>query len=161
MRPMKMSCLSTAIGHGHVDAIVSGHRDENLVLRSQIAEIRIGKGRAGLGLLRFARPDGGDLLGLRIGKRPQKDRTDYAEDRGIGTDAQCEGHDGDRAEARILQQHARGVLKIFQEGAHASEIRRAFVRALCRRFTLNWMERAESADTATLLPRDWVSYGPR
>ena len=51
-------------------------------------------------------PDHGQLFWLPVGERFQEDSIDHAEDRGVGSDAECEGEYGDRGKAGVAAEVA-------------------------------------------------------
>ena len=60
-------------------------------------------------------PDADQALGLMERQRLQQHAVHHAEDRRIGADPQREREGGQRREAGLLPQHARGVAQILPE----------------------------------------------
>jgi hypothetical protein len=72
--------------------------------------------------------DADELLGMRIGQRPQEHRVDHGEDRRVGADAQGQRHHGGQSESGRPGEPADGVAQVLQECLH----RGGLVRQPCR-----------------------------
>ena len=60
--------------------------------------------------------------GEAIGKRPEENRVEDAEDRGVCPKSQCEGQDSDAGKRRVPSQPAKGVPDIVSNTAHAATV---------------------------------------
>ncbi len=60
--------------------------------------------------------NGEHTVRVRIGKRPEQHRVDYAEDGRIGADTDGKGKNGDGAEAGIPANPSKGIAKILADG---------------------------------------------
>ena len=66
----------------------------------------------------FLDVDGDELLGVRIGERPQQRRVDDAEERGGHADAERERQPGQDGEGRLMAQLAQRVLHVLKDRLH-------------------------------------------
>ena len=57
---------------------------------------------------------------IRVGKRPQEDAVDDAEDRGVGADAERQRRHGDGGEAGVRGEAAQSVADVLQQCLHHS-----------------------------------------
>ena len=101
-------------GQRQLMGLHGGEFDEDVALAAQIFEISVGP--AGVGALLGLLEDVVELLGAGIRKRFEQRSVDDAEDGGVCADTERQSEHGDRGEAGILAQHAKGKAKILREG---------------------------------------------
>ena len=65
-------------------------------------------------------------------QRTQQDSVKKAEDGGVSTNAQPESDDGDRREARTLQQHSNGITKVVVHRCQVPGVRCQVEPISCR-----------------------------
>jgi hypothetical protein len=93
-----------------------GKFSEALLLIAPGLKARPGNIRAIEPAFRERTPDADELLRLRIGKRPQKQRVDRGEQDGIRADAERERDDCDDCEAGLPKQLAKSLTEFFHVG---------------------------------------------
>jgi hypothetical protein len=64
-----------------------------------------------------------DAIGVSKGERPEHDRVDDAEDRRVGTDAECDREHRDGRECRLFQQSSEGNAKVPHNSAKCKRIK--------------------------------------
>src|SRR5713226_1154867 len=81
---------------------------------------KVGRGNGGQRLAAGAVivPDGGQAIGLEVGKRAQEHGVNHGEHSGIGADAEREGQDGDYGEAGSFGEQTKGVANVGDESIH-------------------------------------------
>jgi hypothetical protein len=106
------------VTQARLEAHVTGQSVEHLVRVAQVAEIEEGDlvvgGALGVGGEEANQPSG--VLHRR--QRVQEDRVDEGEDGAVGADAEAQGDDGDKGEARSAEQTPEGVTEVASELRH-------------------------------------------
>ena len=95
---------------------IHGHGGESAVLALPVEEIEVAD--RGLGLAGVALVDGDQLTGLRVRERVEEDTVHHREERGVGTDTESEGGDGDDRKGGRLEEHAEGEADVLSESDH-------------------------------------------
>jgi hypothetical protein len=105
-RPAKLDGFPAA-GEGGGAAGLSGHEFEDGIVLLPVEEVQCGDAVAvAAGRLL---EDTNNPIGLRVRQRSEQDAIDEAENRGVGTDAECQREDRDYCKTRTLRQGSPSV----------------------------------------------------
>src|SRR5256885_10116124 len=105
--------------------VVLSDGEQRFVLRANVFKIRVGKVHAVAGCALL--PQAGDVIGLRIRQRAEKDAVDNAEDGSGCADAEGERQDGGDGERMVFVEKPQGEAKVLQNGVEKGEAARIAV----------------------------------
>ncbi len=97
---------------------------EDALLPPHVEEVRRGDGLATIAIVRLAVREQSDPIGVAHREGPQHERVDIREDRRVGSEAEGQRDDDDRARGRAFQDAAAGVAQFESERLHERISRR-------------------------------------
>jgi len=103
-------------GEIEAQAVNGGDLGERAVLRLEVEEVGAREGSFGEMGLRLPEPD--EFARRRVGQGAHEDGVDYAEDGGVGANAESEGQDGGEGEAAAAEEHTQAEANILKDVEH-------------------------------------------